>query len=133
MIKHIVLFTLKDPANAPKVKALLDSCKDIVPGIREFEVGIKTEGLEATADVVLVSGPMTGQPAETADLKLVKDALPDTPVFANTGVNIDNVADVLKLADGCVIGSHLKVGGDTWKNVDKARVKRFMDKVRKIR
>lgn len=55
MIKHIVLFTLKNPANAPKVKALLDSCKDIVPGIREFEVGIKTEGLEATADVVLVS------------------------------------------------------------------------------
>ena len=55
MIKHIVLFTLKDPANAPKVKALLDSCKDIVPGIREFEVGITTEGLEATADVVLVS------------------------------------------------------------------------------
>ena len=55
MIKHIVLFTLKDPANAPKVKALLDSCKDIVPGIREFEAGIKTEGLEATADVVLVS------------------------------------------------------------------------------
>ncbi|MGE0110802.1 Dabb family protein [Aquabacterium sp.] len=55
MIKHIVLFTLKDPANAPQVKALLDSCKDIVPGIREFEVGIKTEGLEATADVVLVS------------------------------------------------------------------------------
>lgn len=55
MIKHIVLFTLKDSANAPKVKALLDSCKDIVPGIREFEVGIKTEGLEATADVVLVS------------------------------------------------------------------------------
>lgn len=55
MIKHIVLFTLKDPANAPKVKVLLDSCKDIVPGIREFEVGIKTEGLEATADVVLVS------------------------------------------------------------------------------
>ena len=55
MIKHIGLVTLKDPANAPKVKALLDSCKDIVPGIREFEVGIKTEGLEATADVVLVS------------------------------------------------------------------------------
>ena len=55
MIKHIVLFTLKDPANAPKVKALLDSCKDIVPGIREFEVGIKTEGLEATAEGVLVS------------------------------------------------------------------------------
>lgn len=55
MIKHIVMFTLQDPANAPQVKALLDSCKDLVPGIHEFEVGIKTEGLEASADVVLVS------------------------------------------------------------------------------
>ncbi len=55
MLRHIVLFTLKDPADAPKVKALLDTCKDLVPGIHEFDVGIKTEGLEATADVVLVS------------------------------------------------------------------------------
>ena len=55
MLRHIVLFTLKDPADAPKVKALLDSCKDLVPGIHEFDVGIKTDGLEATADVVLVS------------------------------------------------------------------------------
>jgi hypothetical protein len=93
----------------------------------------KSAVFSSLADIVLVSGPMTGQPAETADLKLAKDALPDTPVFANTGVNIDNVADVLKIADGCVIGSHLKVGGNTWKNVDKARVKRFMDKVAKLR
>lgn len=55
MLRHIVLFTLKDAADAPKVKALLDTCKDLVPGIHEFDVGIKTEGLEATADVVLVS------------------------------------------------------------------------------
>ena len=102
-------------------------------GNRSIAQRAKSAVFSSLADIVLVSGPMTGQPAETADLKLVKDALPDTPVFANTGVNIDNVADVLKIADGCVIGSHLKVGGDTWKNVDKTRVKRFMDKVRKIR
>jgi uncharacterized protein len=102
-------------------------------GNRSIAQRAKSAVFSSLADIVLVSGPMTGQPAETADLKLVKDALPDTPVFANTGVNIDNVADVLKIADGCVIGSHLKVGGDTWKNVDKTRVKRFMDRVRKIR
>ena len=62
-----------------------------------------------------------------------KDAGPATPVFANTGVNIDNVADVLSIADGAVIGTHFKVGGDTWNAVDKTRVKRFMDKVRKLR
>ena len=56
-----------------------------------------------------------------------------TPVFANTGVNIDNVGDILGLADGCVIGTHFKVDGDTWKPVDRARVTRFMDHVRRLR
>ena len=55
MLRHIVMFNLKCAEDAPKVKALLDSCKDLVPGMHEFEVGIKTDGLEANADVVLVS------------------------------------------------------------------------------
>ncbi len=55
MLRHIVMWTLKDPADAPKVKALLDSCKGLVPGMHEFDVGIKTEGLEANCEVVLVS------------------------------------------------------------------------------
>ena len=55
MIRHIVIWTLHDPAQAPHFKALLDGCRGLVPGMLEFEVGIRTEGLEATADVVLVS------------------------------------------------------------------------------
>jgi quinol monooxygenase YgiN len=55
MIRHIVIFTLKRPEDAPKVKTLLDSCKALVPGMHEFDVGIKTEGLEANCDVVLIS------------------------------------------------------------------------------
>jgi predicted TIM-barrel enzyme len=55
------------------------------------------------------------------------------PVFANTGVNIANVADVLSIADGIVIGTHFKVDGNTWNAVDGARVKRFMDKVATLR
>jgi hypothetical protein len=41
--------------NAVRLKALLETCRDIVPGIRSFEVGLATPGLEATYDVVLVS------------------------------------------------------------------------------
>lgn len=55
MIKHIVMWTLKDPADALKMKALLESCRAVVPGIVAFEVGMRTEGLEANADVVLYS------------------------------------------------------------------------------
>jgi predicted TIM-barrel enzyme len=85
------------------------------------------------ADVVLVSGPMTGQGVETADLKIVKEAVPETPVFANTGVNIQTVADILRIGDGAVVGTHFKVDGNTWNPVDRDRVTRFMDKVRKLR
>jgi len=62
MIKHIVMWKLKDQAegagraaNAAKMKALLDGCRDVVPGIVEFEVALAQPGLEATYDVVLYS------------------------------------------------------------------------------
>lgn len=88
----------------------------------------------ALADVILVSGPMTGKGASLDHLKKVKEAVAadDVPVFANTGVNIDTVEDILSVADGCVIGSHLKVDGNTWNQVDPERVKRFMDKVNSL-
>ena len=55
MIRHIVMWTLKRPEDAPKVKALLEGCRHLVPGIKELDVGIRTDGLEANCDVVLVS------------------------------------------------------------------------------
>lgn len=55
MIRHVVIWTLKDPADAPRFRALLDSCRGLVDGMTEFETGIRTEGMEANADVLLVS------------------------------------------------------------------------------
>jgi membrane complex biogenesis BtpA family protein len=85
------------------------------------------------ADIICVSGPMTGEAVDSADLRRVKDAVKDVPVFANTGVNIGNVRDILRVADGCVIGTHFKKAGNTWNAVDGGRVKKFMDVVRKLR
>jgi membrane complex biogenesis BtpA family protein len=102
-------------------------------GRREVAQRAKSAVFSSLADVVLISGPMTGQPVEASELRAVKQALPDTPVFANTGVNIDNVKELLSVADGCIIGTHFKVGGDTWNRVDGDRVKRFMDKVGSLR
>mgnify|MGYP001403963740 CR=1 FL=1 len=55
MIRHIVMWSLHNPADAPRFKALLDSCANLVPGIVEFGVGIRETGLDANIDVVLVS------------------------------------------------------------------------------
>lgn len=59
--------------------------------------------------------------------------LPETPVLANTGVKHATVADILKIADGCIVGSSLKVDGHTWNAVDATRAREFMDIVKATR
>lgn len=60
MIRHIVMWNLKDhaegadkAANLEKAKALLLSCAQVVPGIRTFEVATATPGMDCTNDLVL--------------------------------------------------------------------------------
>jgi predicted TIM-barrel enzyme len=84
-------------------------------------------------DAVLVSGQITGEAAKLSDLEGVKAVLPDVPVLANTGVKHETVADVLRVADGCIVGSSLKIDGDTWKPVDPDRAADFMERVRSAR
>jgi len=55
MIKHIVMWKLLDATQAARFKTELDTCKGLVPGMREFEVGTRADGLEANHDVVLYS------------------------------------------------------------------------------
>jgi uncharacterized protein len=84
-------------------------------------------------DAILVSGAITGEAARIEDLEETKRALPGTPVLANTGVKHATVRDVLAVADGCIVGSALKVDGDTWKPVDQERAKEFMRLARAAR
>jgi quinol monooxygenase YgiN len=55
MIHHTVMWKLNDPADAPRFKSLLDSCQGVVPGMLQFDVGIRVDGMEANCDVVLLS------------------------------------------------------------------------------
>ena len=100
---------------------------------RPIELRAKSAVFSSLADAILVSGPITGQPAEFSDLRKVADAVDEVPIFANTGVNIENVADVMSVVSGCVIGTHFKSDGNTWNPVDADRVQRFMDAVNRLR
>ena len=100
---------------------------------RPIELRAKSAIFSSLADAILVSGPITGQPADRTDLRKVCETITQVPVFANTGVNIDNVSDVLSVADGAIVGTHFKVDGNTWNAVDATRVKRFMDAVDSLR
>jgi len=100
---------------------------------RDTEMVAKSVKFSSLADVICVSGPMTGMETHTDKLQRVKENIPDdTLLFANTGVNIENVDNILSVADGVVIGSHLKVDGNTWNPIDPKRVNEFMKKVENL-
>lgn len=73
-------------------------------------------------DAILISGPVAGVPFNSKDLLDAKETAKDTPVFANTGVNAKTIAETLKIADGVIAGSSMKVDGKTFNPVDPKRV-----------
>jgi membrane complex biogenesis BtpA family protein len=87
----------------------------------------------AAPDALCVSGLTAGAETSPENLRVVKEAVPDTAVFANTGVNLSNVEEQLSVADGAVVGTAFKHDGYIWNAVDRSRVQAFMEKVRQIR
>ena len=84
-------------------------------------------------DVICVSGMTAGIGADMGVLERVKNAIPTTPVFANTGCRLDTIENIFKIADGAVVGTTFKKDGKFENTVDKNRVTEFMDKVHSIR
>jgi hypothetical protein len=68
-----------------------------------------------------------------SDLRLAKEAVPDVPVIANTGVRADRIAEIFGVADGVIVGTSLKVDGLTWNPVDPDRAKQLMEAARTAR
>ncbi|MYD10598.1 MAG: BtpA/SgcQ family protein [Chloroflexi bacterium] len=87
----------------------------------------------AQPDALCVSGLTAGAETSGETLRLVKAAVPDTPVFANTGVNVGNLAETLAIADGTVTGTAFKRDGQIWNEVDVERVRGFMRIARSVR
>lgn len=84
-------------------------------------------------DALCVSGLTAGVPSAADALRQTKASVPETPLFANTGVRLSNVEEQLGIADGAVVGTTFKRDGYIWNEVDGRRVREFMQKVKEIR
>jgi membrane complex biogenesis BtpA family protein len=102
-------------------------------GGRDIAAIARSTVFNTQPDVLCVSGLIAGAEAAEETLRVVKAAVPETPVFANTGVRLENVAAQLAVADGAVVGTTFKRDGYIWNEVDQTRVAAFMDKVRSLR
>ena len=83
------------------------------------------------ADVVIATGQRTGDAATTKEIQTIKAAT-SLPVLVGSGVNVDNIFEILSVADGVIIASSLKRDGLWWNEVDTDRVAVFMEQVRRL-
>ena len=84
------------------------------------------------ADVLIATGQRTGDAATIDELSAIK-AASEMPVVVGSGVDEDNVADILSVADGAIIASSLKRDGVWWNEVDPERARSFMGRVAALR
>ncbi len=75
------------------------------------------------ADGLIVTGPVTGQPAVADDVAVVRRAVPDRPLLVGSGVDAANAAQFLAHADGAIVGTSLKKDGVITNPVDLERVR----------
>ena len=81
------------------------------------------------ADVVIVTGQRTGDSAKMEEIAAVKGATA-LPVVVGSGVDADNIADILSACDGVIVASSLKRDGVWWNEVDPDRLALFIDRAR---
>ncbi len=82
------------------------------------------------ADALIVSGVGTGKVADIGDVKRVRDACPRAKILLGSGVNVANVEDFLRVADGVIVGSSLKKDGKLTNPVDAKRVAALVKKMK---
>ncbi len=97
-----------------------------VRGLREEVEELVSRGC---ADAVIVTGSATGNETALEDLKEAKRAAGAIPVFAGSGVHVENVSAVLEIADGVIVGTALKRDGVTANPVELERVRALVEAV----
>jgi hypothetical protein len=125
----------KKQLNADRVKLLFNIVPEAASylGNRSLIDIAKSTVFNNKPDALCVSGLVAGQETDAQLLTQVKDVVPETVVFANTGVRLSNFKEQLKIADGAVVGTTFKFDGKFENHVDVNRVKEFMDAVKEFR
>ncbi len=78
----------------------------------------KDTAYRGMADVLIVTGAATGEAASMDQLRKVKEAVPDRRLFVGSGATVETVAELLTVADGVIVGTGIKPGGDTSRPID---------------
>jgi membrane complex biogenesis BtpA family protein len=113
-----------------KIFADVDSKHSVPLAARKLEDEVADAVSRGCADAIVVTGSATGKPTSVEDLQVAKHAAGSAPVIAASGVDVTNVAEVMKVADGLIVGTAFKRDNVTTNPVDADRVRAFTEAVR---
>ena len=100
-------------------------------GDRSAGVRARSAVVSSLADAILVSGAMAGAAPTLDTVREVAEAVAGSaPVLLNTGATAAGIASFAPFIGGAIVGSDLKRDGETWGQVERERVRRFLDAAR---
>ncbi len=82
------------------------------------------------ADALILTGATTGRAADLEQVRRVREAVPDRPIVIGSGITPDTIAAALEHADGVIVGTALKVDGQTTHPIDPERARALIRAVR---
>ena len=85
--------------------------------------------IKAGADVLVVTGDVTGQQPDFNNVKTTKSVSKNIPVFIGSGLNKNNAEQFLKVADGAIVGTAFKT--KNFEKIVKGKVKSLIVEARK--
>lgn len=104
-LDHIAIFAdiqVKHSEMVDKNKTLTESIK---------------EAIRSGADAIIITGKWTGDAPKTSDLEESRKMAGKFPILIGSGASIDNLPQILKYANGIIVGTALKEG----KNLAKSK------------
>jgi uncharacterized protein len=126
---------LRNRLGGAKIKLFYNIVPEAAVYLASRDIGAIARSTEFNAqpDAICVSGLIAGAETNAETLRVVKDAVTSTAIFANTGVRTTNVDAQLAIADGAIVGTTFKLDGYIWSDVDEKRVAEFMKAARAAR
>jgi predicted TIM-barrel enzyme len=64
------------------------------------------------ADALIVTGKWTGDAPDFQELKSLRKAIGDFPIFTGSGADKKNIKEILQFANGVIVSTSLKSGVD---------------------
>ncbi len=95
-----------------------------------FGITIEQAGLDTWerggADALVVSGTGTGIAPDLDEAARLRKAVPEAKILVGSGSSAANLGALAEFADGAIVGSSLKVGGNVFNQVDPDRARELV-------